>query len=816
MPTNQNNLFIVVVVAVILFPFLVIAENINSQNTVPAKTLLVGSELDYPPFAIVNKNGKADGFSVDLFKAVAQVMEFNVTFRVDPWNEVRQALENGEIDALPLVSYSKERDEVFDFTTPHTVSYAAVFVRKGEATIDSEAELRGKKIIVMRSDATHDYLVTHRITQHMHLVKTVSDALRLLASGQEDFALVPRLVGLLTAKELNLSNLEIIGPNIAVYDRGYGFAVKEGNTALLAHLNQGLSIIKATGKYDEIYDKWFGVVDSRGVSVEQIYRYAALALSIFLAILGVALLWSWSLKREIIQRQLAEETLQTTNDELLKAKEAAEAANQAKSTFLANMSHELRTPLHAILGFSQLMRRAPAVTPNQLESLEIIHHSGEHLLSLINEVLEMSKIEAGHISLNEESIDLHRTLKDITEMMRIRAENKGLQFILTHEPTLEQFIKTDAGKLRQVLINLINNAIKFTEDGGVSIRAQSQILPRKIPSGPLPKGNSTEVNGSGRDFCALFFEIEDTGIGMSDKELETIFDAFVQVGSHHSTTEGTGLGLPITRYYIQLLGGDIKVTSQVGEGSLFKFRIPVALAEAGEIEKHHPRIIGLAPGQPVHRILIVEDIQENRLLLKKLLLEVGFEVREAVNGKQALMVFEQWHPHLIWMDIRMPLVMDGYEATKRIKASPTGKETVVIALTASVFEKDREKVLAAGCDDFVRKPFREDKIFELMSKYLNIQYLYEEIIHREKTENSTEIELDESLITASWVALPNELKNKLRQALKELDMDLIESAIEQIEEQDVTLAKAMRPYTDNFQYERLAKLLSHTEEEINN
>ncbi len=301
-------------------PFLAFADNPDIQEKNLSKQLIVGSELDYFPFAMQNKKGEADGFSVELFKAVAQVMGFEVKFRVGPWNEVRRALENGEIDALPLVSYSEEREKVFDFTTPHTVSYAAIFVRKGKETIHSEEELQGKKIIVMQGDATHDYLVEQHITQHIHLVKTVTDALRLLASGQEDFALVPRLVGLITAKELNLTNLEMTGPKINVYGRGYGFAVTEGNAVLHAHLNQGLSIVKASGQYDEIYDKWFGIVDPRGISMETIYQYAAIVLSVFLVILSVAFLWSWSLRREIKQRKLAKESLQETNHELQKAK----------------------------------------------------------------------------------------------------------------------------------------------------------------------------------------------------------------------------------------------------------------------------------------------------------------------------------------------------------------------------------------------------------------------------------------------------------------------------------------------------------------
>ncbi|MCP4695600.1 MAG: transporter substrate-binding domain-containing protein [Gammaproteobacteria bacterium] len=781
---------VIFALAGILSSFSARAENIEAQGAAlpETKTLTIGSELDYPPFAIVNDKGEADGFSVDLFKATARVMELDIQFRTGPWDEVRGALERGEIDALPLVSYSLEREKRFDFTTPHTVSYAAVFVRKGESGIDAADDLRGKKIIAMRSDATHDYLVKNQVTSHLTLVKTVPEALHLLARGQGEYALVPRLVGLLTAKELTLNNLEITGPNIAVYGRGYGFAVREGNSALLAHLNQGLSIVKASGKYDEIYDKWFGVVDPRGVSLETIRQYAFIALSVFLTILGVALLWSWSLKREIKQRKQAEESL-------IKAKEAAETANQAKSVFLTNMSHELRTPLHAILGFSQWMNRDPLATLEQQECLEIINRSGGHLLFMINEVLEISKIEAGHINMNEEAIDLHRTLKDIADMMRIRAENKELHFLLEHSPELVHFIKTDAGKLRQTLLNLIGNAIKYTVQGGVRLRVQS----RKHETVPDSK-------------CRLFFEIEDSGIGIAEKNLDIIFDAFAQASPHPLNSEGTGLGLPITRHYVLLMGGDIEVKSQAGTGSLFKFHICAALADAAEIETSPPRVLRLAPGQAIPRILIVDDIRESRLLLRKLLIETGFSVREAGNGQEALQAVEAWHPHLIWMDMRMP-VMDGYEAAKQIKSAPDGKKTVVIALAASAFEQQKKAALAAGCDDFVRKPFREDEIFKCMAKHLNIQYLYEKI-HSEPMRSQTKTALEQSSIPSALAALPGDLLDELGQALKELDVDAVASAIQHIGGQDTALAKALMPYADDFQYEQLAHFLESKKESI--
>lgn len=753
----------------------------------PDRVLVVGSEIDYPPFAIVNDRGEADGFTVDLFKAVAQVMELKVRFRTGPWDEVRTALERGEIDALPLVSYSAEREKLFDFTLPHTVSYAAAFIRKGEDGVDSEEALRGRRIIAMAADATHDYLVERKVTDDLIMVKTVPDALRKLSSGDGDLALLPRLTGLLTAKELGLTNIGISGPKISVYGRGYGFAVLEGNAALLAQLNQGLSIVKATGKYDALYDKWFGVVDPRGVSKEVIYKYSAAVGGVFMAILALALAWSWSLKREVAQRRKAEA-------KMLIAKESAETANRAKSDFLANMSHELRTPLHAILGFSQLMQRDRELKGEHRESLEIIGRSGEHLLELINDVLEMSKIEEGKITLNQEVIDLPRTFRDIAKMMRIRAEEKALEFTVALSPDLPRHVRADAGKLRQALINLIGNGVKFTEQGGVAFRARVRE--------PAPKGeDKTPLH--------LTCEVEDTGIGIAEEDIHAIFDPFIQIGKSRGAMAGTGLGLTITRHYIELMGGALEVSSQPKRGTLFRFHLPVVPVSASTFDQEHRprRVVGLKlePGRKPPRILIVEDVRESRLFLKKLLTDVGLDVREAENGREAVEQFEQWLPHLIWMDIRMP-VMDGYEATGRIKNHPKGPATWVIALTASVFEKDRETILAAGCDDIVSKPFQENDIFDCMAERLNLRFLHEGETP-ETADAQEEDDPDRASLLARLSNLPREVWDDLQNQVTLLDADRMIAAIDHIEKSDPTLARALRRMIDEYRLEELSSLM---------
>lgn len=478
-----------------------------------------------------------------------------------------------------------------------------------------------------------------------------------------------------------------------------------------------------------------------------------------------------TLQAEIRERKRAEA-------ELRRAKEAAEAANRAKSEFLASMSHELRTPLNSVLGYAQILRQQGALLPKQQKALSIIEHSGEHLLGLINEILDLAKIEAGTLELNIAKVSLPQLFENVIDSMGARAQDKGLNFTSEWLSELPAIVKGDERRLRQILINLIDNAIKYTNKGWVALK----------------------VGYHGK---RLRFLVEDTGVGIRPEHLEEIFGIFHQVRDASGAEEGTGLGLAICQRLVNLMGGELKVESIPNEGSRFWFdlELPVITDSSHELNLASHTIIGIEGER--RKVLVVDDREDNRSLLRDMLAPLGFEVHEAADGSSCLRQVATLRPDAILVDLRMPK-LSGEDVIRRVRALPEVSKTIIIAISASAFEHNREQCLTAGADDFLPKPFRAERLLNLLSRYLGVQLMFkgEQMLGHSRAEPS-----------APPTVLPLEHWENLTELAKRGDIgNLREHALQlsQLDERYKSFADELRTLADRFQVKQIRRLLEAT------
>jgi len=463
----------------------------------------------------------------------------------------------------------------------------------------------------------------------------------------------------------------------------------------------------------------------------------------------------------------------------------AQAANQAKSVFLANMSHELRTPLNSVIGFSRLMADSKNMLPEEKRNLAIIHRSGQHLLTLINDILELSKIEAGRAVLQTEVVNLDDMLQEVMDMVSMRAGQTGVELELD-SAGLPAGARVDGTKLRQVLLNLMSNAVKFTGQGKVTLRVR----------GAMRRG----PNGS---FCELAFSVIDNGPGISAEDQERIFEPFIQAEGP-GAKDGTGLGLTISREFVQLMGGALTVQSAPGAGATFQFSVAVQVADSDQVERED-EVAALEPQQRGRRILVADDNADGCALLESLLKPMGFEVAIVGDGAQALAMVDVWRPDLVFMDWRMP-ALDGLSATRQIRANRDGPQPRIVMLTASAFAEERQEALNAGADDFMRKPVEQDRLYLVLEQQLGLQFV--------RRHHSARQHLPSPLSRADLEQLAPVLRGELKTALQELNLSRVAALLAPLPPQLAGVVERIEHMVQLHQYPQLCILLDEAGTEL--
>jgi CHASE2 domain-containing sensor protein/CheY-like chemotaxis protein len=482
--------------------------------------------------------------------------------------------------------------------------------------------------------------------------------------------------------------------------------------------------------------------------------------------------------------------------ELEEAKRYADSANAAKSEFLANMSHELRTPLNGILGYAEILQRDPTIASKQKEGVGIIHQCGSHLLTLINDILDLSKIEARKLELHPSDVNVSAFFNGVAQICAIKAEQKGIAFKSEFDPKLPKGIYVDEKRLRQVLINLLGNAIKFTDQGCVTLKVD--VLPNFPPRTEDP---ATQKN------CPIRIQVQDTGVGMTSEQLEKIFLPFEQVGDPRKKAEGTGLGLAISQKIVQMMGSELKASSQPGESSVFELNLVVPISQdwvISNVDRQRRKIVGIQGKKPT--LLIVDDHWENRSILLNVLEPIGIQMIEATNGQEGLEKAEEFHPDLIVTDINMP-VMDGIEMIRKIRFVSHLKDIPIMVSSASVFESDRQEALEVGADLFLPKPVSIDELLATLETLLKCSWIYQEIPAETP---SLSISIDRTSTNQTLVLPQRDTLERLNDLALRGNIKGIEAEISQLEQFDAELqpfTDKVRQLTKQFQVKKVRELI---------
>ncbi len=656
------------------------------------KTVIVAGDFDYPPFSFLDENGSPKGLDVDLMRRIAKNMNFDVKFELYRWNEAISLLKAGKVDALMGILYTERRNRFFDFSIPHTAEYYAIFVRRDSLIKDLD-DLYGKDLITLKSDASiENFLKPLGLTDKITHTDSLPLALEMLNSGNHDYVLAPYSIGMETIKKLQHdatgpagSRLKAVGPPLM--PSLYRFAVRKGDYNLLQQLNEGIDYLKTNGEMAQITDKWI-TKRQAPLSRIEIFQIAAVITIPIIFIIVALFLWSWALKKEVRKK----------SDKLLKATIEAKKASDQKSRFLAIMSHEIRTPLNTILGFSQILlsdSRSINLPGEFRQFLQNIKTSGERLSTLVGNILDISKIEAGKAEVVFENVNLIQILQEIHQNHKPRTIEKGIIFDFGYNTDLPTTIQSDRAKLFQIMNNLVDNAIKFTSEGkSVWLKAR--------------RHNQTAI-----------LQVEDEGIGIPHERLASIFKPFDQVEPLESNeNKGAGLGLAIVRELISLLDGSISIESEPGKGSCFTVNLPLHEVEVSSNDLRQQNRVKLAFAND-NRVLVIDDSRRTRELAEAFFTRFGLSITTAGFGYEGIERAEKLNPDLIFLDIHLP-DMDGFSVAQAIKKQPGNNQTPIVIISADARQIKEKAALTSGASGFLTKPIRVESLLPILKQYLRL------------------------------------------------------------------------------------------------
>ncbi|WP_459865713.1 ATP-binding protein [Endothiovibrio diazotrophicus] len=687
----------------------------------------VAPDPDFPPVEFFDADGRYRGIAADFIELVElkSGLQFEIV-RLASWDEVLSQAKARQVDMFGAAAPTPQRAEYMAFTAPYIEVPAVILVRNDVQASLTLEQMKGMRVAVISGYAAHDYLSQHNPGIRLDVVPDMRSGLRKVSLGMVD-AMVANLA---TAShyigEEGITNLRVAGESGYVYR--LAFAARKDWPQLTAILEKGLARITPAER-QAIIARWIRLGSEERID-PRLWRWVGWGGVALIGIIVLVLGWNRALQRQVrariaeLRRELAERRraeeevrhyrdnlealverrtaeLTRTQEALLTAKEEADRANRAKSLFLAAMSHEIRTPMNSILGMGELLRETP-LDRTQSRYLDTLERAGDTLLGIISDILDLSRIEAGQLEMEQSPFDLHEQVEWVVEMLGVHAHNKELTVRGELAPDLPRWVKGDASRLRQILINLVGNAVKFTEEGEVAL----EVAPVEWK----------EAHG----LWWVRATVSDTGPGIPEEKLERIFDAFSQADPSITRRHGgTGLGLAIARRLTELMGGSLSVESRPGEGSIFTVQLPLEAA-ASPVAETVPRAAAAETGGG-GRILLAEDSEDNRLLVEAFLHATPYSVDWAADGRQAVERFVRGGYDLVLMDIQMPL-LDGYGATREIRRWEREQglpHTPILALTAHAFAQDHDESREAGCDDHLTKPIKKRVLLEALARHLH-------------------------------------------------------------------------------------------------